>query len=96
MQKSMLNKLCCPMDKNELHIEIYKEDETGEVLEGMMTCPDCKRYYPIIYSIPIMTPDDYRQKELEAPMLKRWGLEMDASKPETFQLASPSRVTIEK
>ncbi len=85
MQKESLNKLCCPMDKSELKIEIFKE-EAGEVLEGLMTCPECRRYYPIIYSIPIMTPDDYRQKELEAPVLKRWGLETGTTDAERFLL----------
>ena len=38
-----------------------------------MTCPKCKRYYPVIYGIPIMTPDEFREKALEEPLLKKWG-----------------------
>ncbi len=77
MKNHLLKKLCCPLDKGELYIEIYNEDETGEVLEGLMTCTECRRYYPIIHSIPIMTPDEYRQKSLETPIMKRWGIEVD-------------------
>lgn len=91
MRKNMLNKLCCPMDKSELKIEIYKEDENGDVLEGLMTCPECRRYYPIIYSIPIMTPDEYRQKSLEAPILQRWGLETDLQRENEFLLTANHR-----
>lgn len=91
MRKNMLNKLCCPMDKSELKIEIYKEDENGDVLEGLMTCPKCRRYYPIIYSIPIMTPDEYRQKSLEAPILQRWGLETDLQRENEFLLTANHR-----
>ena len=86
MQKSMLKKLCCPIDKSDLHIDIYNEDETGEVLEGLMVCPTCKRYCPIIYSIPIMTPDEYRQKALEAPMTERWGIDVGKEEDGTFLL----------
>ena len=91
MRKNMLNKLCCPLDKSELKIEIYKEDENGDVLEGLMTCPECRRYYPIIYSIPIMTPDEYRQKSLEAPILQRWGLETDPERENEFLLTANHR-----
>ncbi|WP_299200798.1 Trm112 family protein [Brumimicrobium sp.] len=84
MKLSLLEKLCCPQDKNELELKIFKQVE-DEIIEGIFTCPDCKRYYPIVYGIPIMTPDEYRQKELETPLLNRWGLQLQ-EKEERFIL----------
>jgi len=75
MQKKLLEKLCCPFDKSDLQLTIILE-EGDEIIEGLLTCPECNRYYPIVYGIPIMTPDEYRQKQLEIPILERWGLKM--------------------
>ncbi|RYM33068.1 hypothetical protein ERX46_13540 [Brumimicrobium glaciale] len=78
MKTSFLEKLCCPQDKSHLELQIFKQKDE-EIIEGLFTCPECKRYYPIIYGIPIMTPDEYRQKELEEPLLKKWGLNLTDS-----------------
>lgn len=75
MRTELLKKLCCPFDKNDLNIEIIKEHE-DEIQEGILTCSSCNRYFPIIYGIPIMTPDEYREKSLELPMIQKWGLEI--------------------
>ncbi len=79
MNKSLLPKLCCPIDKHDLNIKIFKQ-QNDEIIEALMTCPDCGRYYPVIYGIPVMTPDEYREKSLEEPILKRWGLQLDEKK----------------
>jgi len=76
MQRTLLDKLCCPFDKGDLNIKIYNELEDGEIHEGLLTCPTCQRYYPIVYGIAIMTPDEYRQMELEQPLLQKWGVEL--------------------
>ncbi|WP_421893830.1 Trm112 family protein [Marinoscillum sp.] len=75
MKKSFFKKLCCPFDKSDLEISVIREADQ-EILEGLMTCTTCARYYPIIHGIPIMSPDEYRQPALEAPILQRWGLEI--------------------
>jgi len=64
------------MDKHDLEITVITETEEGSVLEALMTCPECKRYYPVIYGIPVMIPDEYRDKSLEVPELKKWGYEL--------------------
>ena len=74
MTDSLLKKLCCPLDKQDLNLKIFSKREDGSILEGLLTCPQCGRYYPIVYGIPIMTPDEYREKALEEPILKKWGL----------------------
>lgn len=73
MTTSFLQKLACPFDKADLDLQIITQD-AAEIKEGILLCPQCKRYYPIVYGIPIMSPDEYREKSLEAPLLKKWGL----------------------
>lgn len=81
--------MCCPFDKGDLNISIFKQEE-NEIIEGLLTCSDCQRYFPIIYGIPIMTPDEYRQKSLEAPVMKKWGLEL-TSGDQSFRLDGATR-----
>ena len=77
MRRKLLEKLCCPFDKSDLKLVVITEED-GEIYEGLLICPECNRYYPIIYGLPIMSPDEYRQKALEAPVLERWGLNVSA------------------
>lgn len=93
MQRKLLEKLCCPFDKSELNITVYSEDDNEEILEGLLTCTTCNRYYPIIYSIPIMSPDEYRELQLELPVLERWGLKVDES-TNSFVLDENSRTKL--
>jgi uncharacterized protein len=72
MKESLAEKLCCPIDKNDLEMTIISQTEEGDIIEALLTCPECKRYYPVIYGVPIMTPDEYRDKKIEASTLKRW------------------------
>ncbi|MFO8000580.1 MAG: Trm112 family protein [Marinilabilia sp.] len=90
MRRGFADKLCCPMDKQDLALHIFHleevENEEDEILEGLLICPKCKRYYPVIYGIPIMTPDEYREPALEAPTLERWGLSLDQSQPHRLSI----------
>ncbi len=76
MTKELLEKLCCPIDKHDLEMNIFNESKDGEILEGLLTCPECTRYFPVIYGIPILIPDEYRDESLEKPLLKKWGFEL--------------------
>lgn len=72
MTRSFFDKLCCPFDKSDLQLEVFVQDEAKNILEGLMTCTSCKRYFPIAYGVPIMTPDEYRERQLERPLLEKW------------------------
>ena len=41
-----------------------------EIKSGLLVCPQCKRWYPIIDTIPHMLPDEYRNKNQELEFLK--------------------------
>lgn len=70
--ETILNKLCCPYDKGELNLDIVTQDVKENILEGILSCNDCKRIYPIVKGIPIMNPDEYREFEMEKPILQKW------------------------
>jgi uncharacterized protein len=72
MKLSLMEKLACPMDKHDLELKIFVQDTEDNIIEGLLTCSHCKRHYPIIYGIPILSPDEYREPALEAPIVARW------------------------
>jgi uncharacterized protein YbaR (Trm112 family) len=76
MTENLLKKLCCPVDKHDLEINIFNTGEDDEILEGLLTCSQCGRYFPVIYGIPILIPDEYRDESLEKPLLQKWGFEL--------------------
>jgi uncharacterized protein YbaR (Trm112 family) len=74
MNRSMLDILACPIDKHyplEL-FQIVSEDQI--VKEGILFCAKCSRYYPIIDEIPVMLPDELRerQKAQDIEFLRKW------------------------
>ena len=74
MNYTLIEKLACPFDKADLTLKIYAKKEDGSITEGLLTCTVCRRYYPIIHGVPVMTPDEYREAALEQPLLDRWGI----------------------
>lgn len=91
MRRSLLDKLCCPFDRHDLALTVYQEKD-GQIREGLLQCPACNRYYPIVAGLPIMSPDEYREKALEAPLLDRWGLQLENPQPQQdFRLDAASR-----
>ena len=71
MNKKMLEILVCPIDKH-FPLEIFESDSREEViLEGAIYCTKCSRFYPIIEEIPIMLPDELRDKNQDIEFLKR-------------------------
>lgn len=86
MTKNFAKKLCCPIDKHDLDMKVFVKHEEGEIIEALLTCNECGRYFPVIYGVPIMTPDEYRDKSLEAPVLKKWNLSLPDDQPGRFLL----------
>lgn len=44
----------------------------GIVEEGLLLCKTCFRFYPIIEEIPIILPDDLRDKKKDIEFLNKW------------------------
>jgi uncharacterized protein YbaR (Trm112 family) len=84
MKKHLLDILACPIDKSyplELHeLNTRKEYEDGTngekeelvIEEGILFCNQCSRFYPIIDEIPIMLPDELRDRDKDLKFLERW------------------------
>ena len=71
MNKKMLEILACPIDKH-FPLEIFESISKEQiVLEGAMYCTKCSRFYPIVEEIPIMLPDELRDKNQDMEFLKR-------------------------
>lgn len=86
MKESLIDKLCCPFDKQDLQLKVFIKDIEGNIKEGMLTCQHCKRYYPIVYGVPIMSPDEYREPQLETPLLQKWEKKFDGNLFQGFRL----------
>lgn len=72
MNKSMLDILACPIDKNH-PLELFELNAKDKVVsEGVLFCNRCSRFFPIIEEIPIMLPDELRDKEQEISFLKKF------------------------
>jgi len=80
----MVDILACPIDKHyplELfEINIKNDNENNNVYnnsnivitEGVLFCTKCSRFYPIIDEIPVMLPDELREKQTDIDFLKQW------------------------
>jgi uncharacterized protein len=42
------------------------------IREGILFCSECSRFFPIIDEIPIMLPDELREKEKDIQFLRTW------------------------
>ena len=70
MKKHLMDILACPIDKyHPLDLHIFIEDE--EIVEGVIVCSKCLRWYPIREEIPEMLPDELRKESEDLPFLKK-------------------------
>jgi uncharacterized protein len=74
----MLDILACPIDKY-YPLELIEIDTAEDkiikenvIKEGILFCSQCSRFYPIIEEIPVMLPDELRDKEKDIQFLQKW------------------------
>jgi uncharacterized protein YbaR (Trm112 family) len=79
MRQSTIDKLCCPFDKADLELQVIAKDLDENIIEGILTCKTCNRYYPIVKGVPIMSPDEYREN---------WKEHVQDKQVESFRLLS--------
>ena len=59
--------------ENDIRGDVNKNKEKVIVIiEGILYCKKCLRFYPIIDEIPIMLPDELREKENDLEFLNKW------------------------
>jgi len=59
-----------PLDTN---AQAANGNDGGIVKEGLLLCRSCLRFYPITEEIPIILPDELRDKKKDLEFLKKWG-----------------------
>jgi uncharacterized protein YbaR (Trm112 family) len=78
---NLINEIKKPSVKNLLKNNLddldvlYRYFNLVEVKEGLLVCPECKRWYPIgcaVEGIPELMPDDLREQKEELNWLKKW------------------------
>lgn len=75
----MIDILACPVDKH-YPLELFELDVLAQdnqideaiINEGVLFCNECLRYYPIIDEIPIMLPDELRERQTDINFLQKW------------------------
>jgi len=76
----MLDLLACPIDKHyplelfEINIKREDNNDTDDItiIEGILFCNKCYRFYPIIDEIPVLLPDELREKRKDIDFLQKW------------------------
>ncbi|MFD1512407.1 methytransferase partner Trm112 [Halomarina rubra] len=61
MKESLMDILCCPLDKQDLELEVVRRDD-DEILDGRLVCTECGEEYPIEEGIPNLLPPDMREE----------------------------------
>ncbi len=71
MNKKLLDILACPIDKHH-PLELFESATKDEkIIEGTLYCKKCSRFFPIMDEIPIMLPDELRDKKQDIEFLKK-------------------------
>ena len=71
MKRKLLDILACPIDKH-YPLELFECRTKGEeISEGAIYCSKCERFFAIMEEIPIMLPDDLRDKNHEVDFLQK-------------------------
>ena len=72
MKRKLLDILACPIDKH-YPLELFEVKSEGDlIVDGALTCTQCGRYYPIIDEIPVMLPDELRNKNEDLDFLLKY------------------------
>jgi uncharacterized protein YbaR (Trm112 family) len=72
MQRRLLDILACPIDKHH-PLELLEFNVREDlILDGILLCSECGRYYPIVDEIPVMLPDNLRSMKEDVGFLEKW------------------------
>ena len=72
MQRKLLDILACPIDKH-FPLELLEFNLREDlIVDGALLCSQCERYYPIVDEIPVMLPDNLRNRKEDLGFLEKW------------------------
>ena len=76
MRRKLLDILACPIDKH-FPLELMEFETSGEtIVHGVLLCSECGRYFPIVEEIPVMLPDELRNKKEDLGFLEKWNSQL--------------------
>ena len=77
----MLDLLACPIDKH-YPLELYEittreddysgQEKTKVIIDGVLFCSKCFRFYPVVEEIPVLLPDELRERQNDIGFLQKW------------------------
>lgn len=62
MKKELMKILACPVCKEDLKLNVEKEED-NEIVTGSLYCAKCQHSYPIVDTIPNLLPPDFAEKK---------------------------------
>jgi uncharacterized protein YbaR (Trm112 family) len=71
MKRKLLHNLACQADGFS-PMDLYVFVEKDEVVDGLLFCPKCSRWYPIRGKLPEILPDHVRAKNADLFFLQKW------------------------
>ena len=66
MRRELVDQLVCPVTRDPLKLEVTREDEHGDVVEGALISERINFRYPIEDGIPNLLPPDMQRPADEA------------------------------
>ncbi len=66
MKRELVDQLVCPVTRDPLRLEVVREDENGDVLEGALLSERINFRYPIEDGIPNLLPPDLQRRPTES------------------------------
>jgi uncharacterized protein len=72
LKRKLLDILACPIDKH-YPLELFEIKSEGDlIVDGALYCSECSRFYPITDEIPVMLPDDLRNRNEDLEFLSKY------------------------
>lgn len=71
MKRRLMDILACPICKHS-PLELHIFEEKKEIVEALIVCAACNRWYPVIDEIPHMLPDNLRSRDEDLAFLRKW------------------------
>lgn len=62
MRRELVEQLVCPVTREPLTLEVTREDENGDVIEGALVSERINFRYPIEDGIPNLLPPDMQRR----------------------------------